>query len=210
MKKSLAIILAFLISLTISAQNFEGKIVYVNIIKSKNVAVTDQQFLNMIGNMQEYYIKDGNYKSVSNGSLLQWQLYINADNKLYYKMSNSETVSWNDGSGNTDEILKSELNNAVIDILGYKCDELILTCKSGLQKYYFNSKLAVDPKLFAKHKYGNWYDYLLKSNSLPLKTIIENAQFILETTATSITPTKIDNNFFQLPANTKTEKSREQ
>jgi hypothetical protein len=210
MKKSLAIILAFLISLTISAQNFEGKIVYVNIIKSKNVAVTDQQFLNMIGNMQEYYIKDGNYKSVSNGSLLQWQLYINADNKLYYKMSNSETVSWNDGSENTDEILKSELNNAVIDILGYKCDELILTCKSGLQKYYFNSKLAVDPKLFAKHKYGNWYDYLLKSNSLPLKTIIENAQFILETTATSITPTKIDNNFFQLPANTKTEKSREQ
>ncbi len=67
---------------------------------------------------------------------------------------------WNDGAVNPDSVLKTELNKEVVDILGYKCDELILTCKSGVQKYYFNSKLQIDPKLFENHKFGNWYQYL--------------------------------------------------
>ena len=33
----------------------------------------------MPGTTQEYYIKGGNYKSVTNGTLVQWQLYIEKD-----------------------------------------------------------------------------------------------------------------------------------
>ena len=93
----------------------------------------------MMGTTQEYLIKDGNYKSSANGTFFQWQLYINKDNKLYNKMSNSPTIFWNDGSVNPDEVIKAEINQGVIEILGYQCDELILTCKSGIQKYYFSS-----------------------------------------------------------------------
>jgi hypothetical protein len=208
MKKILLVLsLSILTAVTSFAQNFEGKIFYTNTYKSKNPQMTDEQWTSMMGSKQEYLIKDGNYKSIANGTLVQWQLYINKENKLYNKLSNSETALWNDGSVQGDEVLKVELNKNVTKVLGYACDEVILTCKSGIQKYYFHSKLALDTKLFAKHKFGNWFDYLSKSNALPLKSIIDNAQFTMVNEATEIQPIKLDSKEFELPAGIKTEKS---
>jgi len=208
MKKLLLILTISVITVvTTFGQSFEGKIIYTNSYKSKNPKMTDQQWTSMMGSTQEYLIKGGDYKSISNGTLVQWQLYINKDNKLYNKMSNSETAFWNDASIQGDEVLKVEVNKNVTEILGYKCDEVVLTCKSGVQKYYFNSKLSVDTKLFTNHKFGNWYDYLSKTNSLPLKSIIETAQFTMESLATEVKPMKLDTKTFELPAGIKTEKS---
>jgi len=207
MKNVIAIIFTVLISITLFGQTFEGKILYANSYKSKNPKITDQQWTSMMGSTQEYLIKGGDYKSIANGTLVQWQLYINKDNKLYNKMSNSETAFWNEASVQGDEVLKVEVNKGVTEILGYKCDEVVLTCKSGVQKYYFNSKLSVDTKLFINHKFGNWFDYLSKSNSLPLKSVIETAQFTMESIATEVKPMKLDTKTFELPALIKTEKS---
>lgn len=195
------------ISLTVFGQTFEGKITYQNNYTSKLPNVQDQQFNAMMGTTQEYIIKGGDYKSSSNGTLVQWQLYINKDNKLYNKMSNSETIFWNDGITNPDSIISVEINKGVIEILGYKCDEVILTCKSGVQKYYFNQKIAVDVSLFKNHLYGNWYDFLKVSKSLPLKSIIETQQFTLVSLATDIKEMKLDDKEFQLPETAKTAKS---
>ena len=76
-----------------------------------------------------------------------------------------------------------------------------------IQKYYFNTKLSVDTKLFKNHKFGNWYDFLSKSNSLPLKSIVDNGQFSLESVATEVKEMKLDKTFFDLPADVKTMKS---
>ena len=165
------------------------------------------QFTTMMGNTLNYYIKGGDYKSEMNGTMMQWQLYINADNKLYSKMSNSEAVLWNDGAVNADEVISTELHKAVIDILGYKCDELVLTCKSGVQKYYFTSKVPVDSKLYVNHQFGNWYTVLSKTNAIPLKMTIDNAQFYIESTATEIKPGKLDAAMFTLPAGAALQKS---
>jgi hypothetical protein len=162
----------------------------------------------MLGNTQNYLVKGGDYKSIANGKLMQWQLYINKDNKLYNKMANSDIVYWNDASIQGDEVIKIEINKNVVEILGYKCDEIVLTCKSGIQKYYFNSKISIDPKVFINHKFGNWYDYLSKSNALPLKMILENPQFTTISIATEIKPMKLEVNTFELPAGVKTEKSK--
>lgn len=207
MKKYFIIIFTVLFSMTVFGQNFEGTIFYANSYKSNNPKMTDQQWTSMLGTTQEYLIKGGDYKSIANGTLVQWQLYINKDNKLYNKMSNSETAFWNDASSQGDEILKIEVNKGVTEVLGYKCDEVILTCKSGVQKYYFNSKLSVDTKLFSNHKFGNWFDYLVKSNSLPLKSIIETTQFTMESVATEVKSMKLNTKNFELPAGIKTEKS---
>lgn len=169
--------------------------------------MTDEQWTSMMGSTQKYLVKGGDYKSIMNGTLVQWQLYNSKENKLYFKMSNSETALWNDASVQGDEVLKAEVNRNVTEVLGFKCDEIILICKSGLQKYYFSSKLAVDIKLYANHKFGNWYDYLSKSNALPLKSIIETSQFIIESTATEVKPMKLDYKEFELPIGIKTEKS---
>ena len=188
-------------------QDFEGKIIYKNEYKSKIANVTNEQFSSMMGTTQEYLIKGGNYKSSTNGTFFQWQLYINKDNKLYNKMANSPTILWNDGSVNPDEVIKAEINKGVTEVLGYQCDELILTCKSGIQKYYFSSKLKVDPKLYEKHKFGNWNEVMTRTTGLPLKMIIDSPQFTLECLATEILPTKLDDKTFELPVDSKVEKS---
>ena len=207
MTKTITFLLTTLFTITSFGQTFQGKIVYKNTYKSKIPNVTDEQFTTMMGSTQEYFIKNGDYKSVGNGSFFQWQLYVNKDNKLYTKMANSETLLWNDGATNPDEILNAEVNKGVTEILGYKCDELVLTCKSGIQKYYFNTKLSVDTKLFVNHKFGNWYDFLLKSNSLQLKSIVDNAQFTLESVAIEVKEMKLEKTLFELPADSKTMKS---
>jgi hypothetical protein len=207
MKQIITIIFTVLTTMTVFGQSFEGKITYANSYKSKNPKITDQQWASMMGSTQEYLIKGGDYKSIANGTLVQWQLYVNNVNKFYNKMSNSETAFWNDASVQGDEILNVEVNKNVTEVLGYKCDEVILTCKSGVQKYYYNSKLSVDTKLFTNHKFGNWFEYLSKSNSLPLKSVIETAQFTMESVASEINSMKLDAKTFELPEGIKTEKS---
>src|SRR6187455_935166 len=192
-------------SVVCPGQSFEGKVTYETAYKSKIPNVTDALFTEMMGKSQEYNLKNGNYRTTSNGTFLQWQLYLNKDNKLYTKFSNSASVLWNDGAVNPDSVLKTEFNKEIIDILGYKCDELILTCRSGVQKYYFNSKLKVDPKLFENHKFGNWNVIMSKTNSIPLKMIIDSTQFSLECTASEIVPSKLDSKIFELPPNSKVE-----
>lgn len=207
MIKTITFLIAMLFAITSFGQTFEGKIVYKNTYKSKMPNVTDNQFTTMMGSVQEYFIKNGDYKSVVNGTFFQWQLYVNNDNKLYSKMVNSETLLWNDGAINSDEIIRAEINKSVTEVLGYKCDELVLTCKSGIQKYYFNTKFSIDTKLFVHHKFGNWYDFLLKANSLPLKIDIDNIHFTLVSIATEIKEMKLEKSFFNLPIDIKTMKS---
>jgi len=207
MKKTITLFLASIISLVAVAQNFEGKIIYSNVCKSKMPGVTDEQFTTMMGATQEYYIKAGDYKSINNGSLVQWQLYVNRDNKLYTKAAGSEVLLWNDAGVNADEVIKAEVNKGVTEILGYKCDELILTCKTGVEKFYFSTALAINPELFVNHKYGNWFEFVSRAKSLPLKTIIDHPQFYIESIATAVTPVKLATSFFVLPANVQTTKS---
>jgi hypothetical protein len=207
MKRTIILLVVVLFTVASFGQNFEGKIVYKNSYKSKIPNVTDAQFTTMMGTLQDYFIKDGNYKSVTNGSFLQWQLFVNRDNRLYNKMASSETILWNDAAINADEVISAEINKGAIEILGYQCDELILTCKSGIQKYYFNIKLAVNSQLFNNHKFGNWYEFLSRTNSLPLKMIVDNNQYTIESTATEVKEMKLEDSFFELPIGVKTMKS---
>ena len=201
------LLLIFLIHGTCIAQNFEGKITYKTTYKSKVPNVTDEVFTQMMGSALEYSYKHGNYRTTSNGTFLQWQLYVHKDNKLYTKFSSSPSILWNDGAVNPDSVLKSELNKNVIEILGNQCDELVLTCKTGVQKYYFSAKYKLDPALFQNHKFGNFYEYVSKPKALPLRIVIDNVQFAMDATASSIEAQKISDEIFVLPANATLEKS---
>lgn len=207
MKHVLSALLVCLIAISSFGQAFEGKVLYSNTYKSKVPNMTDQQWTTMMGSTQEYFIKGGDYKSVMNGQMMQWQLFRNKDSKLYSKMSNLESALWTDATINADEVLKTEVKKGVAEILGYKCDEVTLTCKSGVQKYYFNSKLGIDPKLFVNHKFGNWYDFVKVSNAVPLKIVVDTPQLAMESVATEVTPMKLSATVFDLPAGLKTEKS---
>ena len=93
----------------------------------------------------------------------------------------------------------SKIHPKAIEILGHSCDELVLTCKSGVQKYYYTSKLPIDPNLFKQHLYGNWYDYISRAKSLALKMVIDNAEYTIQGVATSVEAKKLDAAMFALP-----------
>ena len=208
MIKKTTIFSFLLFSILAFSQSFEGKILYTNTYKSKNTQYTYERWATILGDTETYFIKGGDYKTTTNGSLMQWQLYINKDNKLYSKMSNTETVLWNDASVQDDVVLSVKINKNSIRILGYLCDELILTCKSGIQKYYYSSKIGIDAKLFSNHKYGNWYDYLSQSNALPLKMVMENPEFITYSIAISVVPMSLEKELFELEPDARLEKSK--
>jgi hypothetical protein len=186
------------VSLTVFGQSFEGEIIYQTTYKSKNPTITDDRLTSLMGSTEEYFIKGAAYKSVLNGTLLQWQLYIPAENKLYTKMSNKDSAISNDAAINDDSVISFVLNKAVINILGYSCDELILNSKSGTEKYYFSSKLSIDPTNYVNHKLGNWYTYVSMAKAVPLKIEIENPQFSIVFIATSVKPMKLNDSIFHL------------
>lgn len=207
MKKLFFIIGFLLLQAAAIAQPFEGKIIYENKYKSKLPNVTDEQLTAMMGGKQDYFIKSGNYKITTTGSYFQWQIYVNKDNKLYNKLANSESIYWIDAASNPDAVIKAEIKKAATEILGYTCDEITLTCKSGVQKYYYSPKLKADAKLFTNFKYQNFYEYISRTQALPLKMTIETPQFSLESVATEVKPTTLDAKLFTIPADAKLEKS---
>ena len=81
------IALLMLLSMVGFCQNFEGEIVYTNAYKSKSVMASDEQITSMMGSKQTYFMKGAEYKTVMNGKLIEWQLYVSKDNKIYNKMS---------------------------------------------------------------------------------------------------------------------------
>lgn len=207
MKKPVITLLLLVCLATAMAQSFEGTVLYKTAYKSKLPSVSDQQFKDMMGTEMKWSIKGASYRSDVNGTLMQWQLYVDDENKLYTKMANSEAAIWNDALLNPDEVISSELHPGAEEILGYKCDELVLNCKSGVQKYYFSSKFPLDAKLFTRHNFGNWYAFLSKSHAMPLKTIVDTPQFTAESIAVDIKPGKLDSSLFDLPAGLVTRKS---
>jgi hypothetical protein len=206
-KTLILVLLIFLCASTITAQNFEGKIVYQNVYKSKLPNVEDEQLTAMLGPSQDYMIKDGNYKSITNGTMMQWQLYRKQDNRLYIKMAGVPVVFWNDGGENRDSILSAEIKKGAETIAGHVCDQLTLTCKSGIQKYYFTRNIKLDPQLFTQHKYGNFNEVVSRIRSVPLKVVLETAQFSVTSTATQILPAKLDEKEFELPEGSQLQKS---
>ena len=207
MKIRFAILFFLGIVVTGFTQDFEGKVTYSNVYKSKNTAIPDEQFNMMLGNSQEFYFKGGNYKNVPNGQVLQWQIYLSKDNKLYTKMSMSQSVYWDDGSDYPDEVLKAEVKKNAMEILGYSCDELTLTCKSGIQKYWYNESLKIDPKYFEKHKFQNWNEFVSRAKAVPLKISVDTKEFSVESIATQITKSSLDDKIFELPTGTTLEKN---
>ncbi len=199
MKIKLTLIILLVLSAgAIHAQIFEGKVVYNNRFTSKIKNLSDEQLQMFIGSKQEYFIKGGHYKSLLNGRALVMQLYNQEDNRLYNQRANTDTLYWFDASKNTDEVKNVEIRHNAETVLGKKCDALILQTVSGTSTFYYSAEYKIDSKAYVNHKYSNWDLYVSKTGAIPLKTIVENGQFKMESTAVEITPVKLDAAFFNI------------
>ncbi len=197
MKYPLSLLLLCL-TVSLSAQDFQGKITYVNSYYSKKLGINDLQWGAMMGNRSEYFYKEGNYLVKLNGSLTQGQQYVHNLNSIFNTIANSDSLYCIDAIENRDSVLKIVVNKDVVDVMGYRCDEMIMTTKTGVHKYYYSSRFGVNPKLFAKHKFGNWAAYTKVAKAFPLKMIIETPQYTFESFAIKTEYYLIDSKFFEL------------
>ena len=188
-------------------QTFEGEIEYANTFKSNIKGLTDKQLEAFVGSKQQYFIKGGCYKSVTNGQTIVMQLYNNKNNRLYNKSLKSDTLYWFDGSVNTDTVLSHTIKKDAGVILGHPCDAIILKTVTGTTTLYYNKGYLLDVTKYTKHKYGNWAFYTAKAGALPLKMVIENNQFTMESTAIEIRQLQIKDDFFDIDAGTPVKQS---
>lgn len=201
-------LLLLLLATTVFCQNFEGRIVYNCTYISKIPQVSNEQFTYMMGSEMDYMIKEGSYKIKMNGSYAQGQTYDNAGNRLYDKMANNDTLFWRDGSVNNDEIISAEETQNAEVILGYNCNKLVLTCKSGTYTYFYAPNLPLNVEAYSKHVYGNFYETIKRGNGIPLKFIVDTPQFKSTNIAIKLKKQRLDAAEFQLPPNAITAPSR--
>lgn len=202
MKNTIFILCLLFFCTTLLAQSFEGEIDYSNSYKSKIPGLADERMTVLLGTKQEYFISGGNYKSIVNGQAYVMQLYDYKTNRLYNKTPKSDTLYWLDASVNTDSVFSYEIKKNAVTILGYQCDEMILYTKAGTTTFYFTAKLALESEKYKNHNYGNWSFFATRSNSLPLKILIESDQFIMESTAIEVKPLKLNKEYFAIDSKT--------
>jgi hypothetical protein len=205
--KNLLIVLLIALYANVQAQNFEGKIVYKNSLVSKIPQLTDAQLTGLMGDRQEYYIKNANYKSVLNGTYSQMQVFKPGENRIYHKLSLSDTLYWIDAGKENDPVISHSVERQKETILGYLCDVIHIQTQNGTISYYFNEKLKIDPELFKDHRYMNYGFIVQLAKALPLKAVTETKQFTMVSTATEITPEKLEDSFFAIPSGTPTKVS---
>jgi hypothetical protein len=170
----------------ISGQSFIGNINYNYSYTSKLPNITDDQFNQYMGTEQAYSINEDMYMSQMNGMSMEFQVYDAQNNRLLNKFQDNDTIYTIDASTVSDEISEFDIADTDVIVLGYKCKVLKLTTKSGTSEYYFSPAIKVDPNHFKKHNYGNWAFIVSQTQSIPIKTHIENEQFIMESVATEI------------------------
>lgn len=201
---SLIVLLSFS---ALHAQNFEGEIMYNVSYTVKKPGFTSEQLQKTLGTTKRYFIKNGDYKSVTNGTGNAFQLYVSKENKVYTKFGTTNVYLWEDARYNADKVTKTELNKNVTQVLDYKCDEVILTTTAGMQHYYYSDNFKVDTAAFINAKFGNWYDFVSKSGALPLKIIVETEYYTMEATAVKVEAKKLTIEEFTLPADAKVQQN---
>ena len=204
MKKILTLLLPLICSslIALGQKSFEGKVTYQVRFISNIKGLSSEELTKRCASEQVYYTKGNNYRYDWNGTIDQWSVYRSADKKVYGKNSLSDTLQWYGVTVNHDTIYRIDLKENDTTILGYPCDRLMFTCRSGIQAYYFNRELAVDPDLYKDYKEVNYFAYLSIAKSLALKEVFMTPNYTEIVIATKVERIPIDDGLFVLPEGT--------
>jgi hypothetical protein len=181
-----------------TSQPFEGEIVYVNSYSSKLPGLSSDRVRDLLGGKQAYYIKGAQYRSVTDGSLVQVQVYEPRTNRVYNQRPGNDTLYWVDAAANPDVVVSWSIRRNADSVLGIPCDVLELKTNNGSVAFYYSERYRLDSAGFKRHRFGNWDFLATKAGALPLKTIVENGQFRMESVATAIKPMVLGDTFFAI------------
>lgn len=180
------------------AQYFEGKVIYRNVVTSKTPGLSDSALAALVGNEETYYIKGGFYESLTNGAGFSMQLYDHRNNRVYFKKPDVDTLYWLDAGKSSEKPISYETREEAETVLGKRCDALVVQTETGTTVFYYSRRYPIDAAMFQKHAYGGWAFYVSQTGCLPLKTVIDNDKFHLESTATEVLQLELKAGFFDI------------
>lgn len=96
---------------------------------------------------------------------------------------------------------KEEFGETTIEVLGKRCKKVTIIWKAGQFEYYYNSEyLKMDSSLFLNYNYDGWYQFLKKSNSLPLRIVKKVGGMIITTMdLIEVNEVNVNDSVFELP-----------
>ncbi len=179
---------------------FEGKILYKFSFKADKIPNPDKLLSPLFGNGSTMYFKEGNYRHEYEGGLLEFDLYLKADNKLYQKKRNNDTIFWNDCSITGDKIQNFLFSSKTDTVLGIICDRLLIQYKDNSETHYYNAdSIRTNPDWFENFKLNEEYLIDRKEKSIYLKSEHLFNYFTFIESATKISAEVIDISKFKLP-----------
>lgn len=197
------IILILLIGIKCNSQNFEGIITYKVEIENPNPnIVSDSVFFSRAERtfIQKYYFKENKYKSVTaiNGEK-EIELYDPIKQRLYTYDQDEDIASWTDTTKRLDEIVEIKKSERTFELLGLNCKALGFSLKNGIMFFAYSDDIALSAELFEGHKYDYWWDFLSRTNAIPLKIKVSTPFSNRTLTAIDIERTKLSDDEFKVP-----------
>ncbi|QRM90376.1 hypothetical protein FG167_14400 [Lacinutrix sp. WUR7] len=194
------------------SQNFEGTLTYKNdlvlskkLVEKTGLTVEKMKKNNSFFAYTEITYKQGNYCMEASNSRIK-QIYnperkelLTIDSKLDLVSAIITNIDLEfEKTGNLPKI---EIVDTKEVILSHTCKKVVVTWQSGVYAYYYNSQfLPMDPNLYANHRYDMWFEFLKKSNALPLKIVKKTNGFMTATmTLEKVDAHAVKDKKFKLP-----------
>lgn len=219
MKKLLTLLLLSTTGLLYS-QSFEGTLVYKTQYqfhiseKLAKMGITEEKLLARMkedgswsDSIKTVY-KQGDYVTYTHFNPQTWSVYKSEANKIYgfQEGEASDICTVTDAAidlefqmtGKSPAIVKLD---TTAQINGLTCQVVAVKWKSGTYEYWYApGTLPVNAKLFEKHVYDGWAEYLKISNALPIR-MVKKVKGLATVTLTLIAqrPGKADPNPFKIP-----------
>ncbi|GAB4127641.1 MAG: hypothetical protein OHK0045_19320 [Raineya sp.] len=205
--KKLFVLLSTIFSVHVAiAQYFEGYVKYVHQLEITDTTLAKNDvFLSYnFGSSSILYIKGTDFRWTFSGCQMESQTYLASSNLLYEKYPKNDTLYTHSAGVENEVIIKDEIKESKVNVLGYKCQ--LLTVKSKFPKdnairgrmYYFAKKYPLHPNFFKKFKMNNNDQIFAKMGYLPLRFTMIYPGFRISYHAIEVKETKVNEKLFDL------------
>ena len=202
-KKYFLLCIITIANLTIMGQvYFEGKVIYKFEFSSDFIKEPTKFLTPIAGTGSTLYFKQGNYRHDYESGIMQFDIYIKKENRIYEKRRNSDTIFWKDCSKPGDKILDTLFSPKTKTVLGIICDQFAIQYKENSEVHYYNAdSIYINPDWFKNFKLNEEYLIDLREKSIYLKNEVSTQYFKLIETATNIIRQSVDSEKFIIPKN---------
>ena len=154
-------------------QEFEGKITYKHFVTAIDSLYNVEDDYEYAGKTSIFFYKEGNYKWVNDNAYVEMEIFSNSERTSCLKFKENDTILKLQSNIENEKIIEFSITKNGENILGKKCDVLIIKAGSNgnlwERRYSFNKDYKINPESFNNYKYNSTDFIYSKTKSLPLK-----------------------------------------